>query len=138
MSDTPKYEQFSRFLHQQILSGVYRPGEKLPSERDLGKQYRIAHMTVNKAVNGLVSAGVLERHGSRGTFVAAASAETQRQVCLLLLDRQPEQFQSGALEMQVYSGITAQAASTGGPGWQTPTMWARGPTAASMSRTWSM
>lgn len=113
MSDTPKYEQFSRFLHQQILSGVYRPGEKLPSERDLGKQYRIAHMTVNKAVNGLVSAGVLERHGSRGTFVAAASAETQRQVCLLLLDRQPEQFQSGALEMQVYSGITAQAARTG-------------------------
>ena len=32
----------------------------------------------------------------------------------------------------------AQAARTGGPGWQTPTTWARGPMAASMSRTWSM
>ncbi|MNN85951.1 hypothetical protein D3C81_2032950 [compost metagenome] len=36
------------------------------------------------------------------------------------------------------AAMTAQAASTGGPGWQTPTTWARGPMALSMARTWSM
>ncbi len=36
------------------------------------------------------------------------------------------------------AAMTAAAASTGGPGWQTPTTWARGPIWASISRTWSM
>ncbi|MNE44536.1 hypothetical protein D3C80_1387680 [compost metagenome] len=36
------------------------------------------------------------------------------------------------------AAMTAQAASTGGPGWQTPTTWARGPMAVSMAQTWSM
>jgi len=65
----PKYEAFSRFLLNQIQSGLYKPGDKLPSERDMAKMYNIAHMTINKALNGLVSAGYLERMPPRGTFV---------------------------------------------------------------------
>ena len=36
------------------------------------------------------------------------------------------------------SAISAAAASTGGPGWQTATTWAPGPMARSIARTWSM
>ncbi len=64
-----KYEAFSRFLLQQIQAGVYKPGEKLPSERAMAQKYNIAHMTINKALNGLVSSGYLERRPPVGTFV---------------------------------------------------------------------
>lgn len=69
MTGKPKYEALNDFLLNDILSGKFAPGEKLPSERKLAQQYNIAHMTVNKALNGLVSSGYLERVPSVGTFV---------------------------------------------------------------------
>ena len=78
-----KYESFSRFLLQKIEAGVYKPGDKLPAERDMAKKYNIAHMTINKALNGLVSAGYLERMPPRGTFVRDKQARLKSAVVVM-------------------------------------------------------
>lgn len=66
----PLYLQLKRWLEDAIGSGAIRPGEALPSERDLALKVDVSRVTVRKAVHHLVRDGVLiQRHGS-GTFVA--------------------------------------------------------------------
>ena len=77
-----KYQQFSQFLLSEIQKGTYKPGAKLPSERELAKIYDLAHMTVNKALNGLVSAGYLRRIQGIGTYVAESTG--LQQACVIL------------------------------------------------------
>ena len=49
----------------------YSPGDKIPSERTLSEQLGLSRMTVRKAIDQLVQAGVLERRSTSGTHVAA-------------------------------------------------------------------
>ncbi len=67
--NTLKYRKFSGFFLREIRGGKYCPGKRLPSERELARRYNLSHMTVNKALNGLVATGCLERRQGDGTYV---------------------------------------------------------------------
>ena len=56
-------------LHQRIATGELEPGARIPSERSLSEQFRVARTSVREAIQGLVSLGVIERRGNR-SFVA--------------------------------------------------------------------
>jgi GntR family transcriptional repressor for pyruvate dehydrogenase complex len=56
-------------LHQRIATGELEPGARIPSERTLSEQFRVARTSVREAMQGLVSLGVIERRGNR-SFVA--------------------------------------------------------------------
>jgi len=63
------YQAVARRLEQAIESGVYSPGERLPSERDLAEQLGVSRPVVREAVIVLQSRGMLQvRHGA-GVFV---------------------------------------------------------------------
>ncbi len=71
-------EGLIRCLEENILHGIYRCGEKIPSERHLGEAYNLSRPTVREAIQGLLDRGILERRG-RGAFVAAsATARLER------------------------------------------------------------
>jgi GntR family transcriptional regulator len=53
-----------------VASGALRPGDPLPSVRDLAREQRINPNTVAKAYQRLAEAGVLESRRGEGTFVA--------------------------------------------------------------------
>ena len=53
-----------------IEAGTYRPGSRLPSERLLGEALGVSRLTLRRALESLVRAGMLERRSSRGWFVA--------------------------------------------------------------------
>lgn len=66
----PRYLQLKRGIEDAVRRGVIKPGDALPSERDLAARIEISRVTVRKAVQHLVREGVLvQRHGS-GTYVA--------------------------------------------------------------------
>ena len=66
----PLYLQLKRWIEDAIARGAIKPGDALPSERDLAERVDVSRVTVRKAVQHLVQQGVLvQRHGS-GTFVA--------------------------------------------------------------------
>src|SRR5262249_17870757 len=46
------------------------PEEPLPAERDLAEEFAVSRITVRKALDGLVSEGLLKRRHGAGTFVA--------------------------------------------------------------------
>ncbi len=69
MQGGPIYLRFARRIEEAIQRGVIKPGEALPSERDIAAMAGISRVTVRKAVQDLVQSGLLvQRHGS-GTFV---------------------------------------------------------------------
>lgn len=57
---------------RDIASGLYRPGEKIPSETDLGDIYDVSRITVRRAVKELVEQGKLTKRQGKGTFVNEA------------------------------------------------------------------
>ncbi len=66
----PLYHQIYDHIHQQIQSGKLVPGDQIPAEMDLIKDYKVARITVRRAITELVSEGVLDRHAGKGTFVS--------------------------------------------------------------------
>lgn len=65
----PIYMQLQRLIREDIVSGVYSEGEKIPSEPELSKKYQITRSTVRKAVINLVNEGLLEQVHGKGTYV---------------------------------------------------------------------
>lgn len=72
-SPIPLYHQLAEILQDRIRSGVYGPGEMLPSEIGLAKRYGIGRPTVRQAMNLLVQKGLIHRRRGAGTFVKKPS-----------------------------------------------------------------
>ncbi len=68
-AEQPVYVQLADSLHQQILAGNYRPGERLPSEAMLVEMFDVSPMTVRRAINLLASQGIVTTARGSGTFV---------------------------------------------------------------------
>jgi len=66
----PAYEQVKAFVKAQIHSGVWRPGDTVPSEATLQQQFGVSRMTVNRAVKELAVEGLVTRVQGSGTVVA--------------------------------------------------------------------
>jgi GntR family transcriptional regulator len=67
----PLYQQLQRALRSAISKNVLAPDEALPPERDLAEDFSVSRITVRKALDGLVTEGLLIRRQGAGTFVAA-------------------------------------------------------------------
>ena len=70
-SSLPLYQQLQRALRQAIENRVLGPDDALPPERDLAEDFHVSRITVRKAIEGLVSEGMLVRRQGSGTFVSA-------------------------------------------------------------------
>ena len=67
---TPLWSQIEESVRYLVASGALRPGDALPSVRDLARDQRINPNTVAKAYQRLAEAGVVEARRGEGTFVA--------------------------------------------------------------------
>jgi GntR family transcriptional regulator len=68
-SPVPRYHQLKEILRERIRSGEWKPGDLIPSERELSEAYDISRMTARQAITDLVNEGVFFREQGRGTFV---------------------------------------------------------------------
>ena len=59
-----------RQIEGLILQGVLRPGERLPSERELSERLGVSRPSLREAVNELQAAGLLVTRAGAGIFVA--------------------------------------------------------------------
>jgi GntR family transcriptional regulator len=72
----PIYIQIQETLRKGIEEGIYKPGDRLPSETELAKQFSTTRATVVHAMHGLLFEGLIERLRGRGTFVAKPAIVT--------------------------------------------------------------
>jgi GntR family transcriptional regulator len=68
-SHSPIYMQLANRLRGQIESDFIRPGDALPSERDLCTILGASRVTVRKSIELLIDEGLLTRRQGSGTFV---------------------------------------------------------------------
>lgn len=63
------YEMIYQLLEHQILKEVYAPGDYLPSEHQLCKEYQVSRDTVRKALARLMSNGYIQKIQGKGSVV---------------------------------------------------------------------
>ena len=68
-SDRPIYAQLLERIQLQIVSGIYAPGDKLPSVRDLAAEDSVNPNTMQKAFAELERSGLIETKRTSGRFV---------------------------------------------------------------------
>ncbi len=73
-----------RELEREITEGVYRPGDRLPSEAQLCERFGASRITVAKAIQSLQRDGVVTRRAGSGTYVQQPKTGEHHQFGLLI------------------------------------------------------
>ena len=81
---SPLYRQIKGLITRELQSGLWKPGEAIPSEQDLAGRFKVSQGTVRKAIDELAADNLLVRRQGKGTFVAT-HAEQQIQYRFLRL-----------------------------------------------------
>ena len=113
LSYVPLYYQLQEVLKQQIESGIWRPGDRLPSEPELARRFGVSRVVVRQALGILESDAQITRLKGRGTFVArpkltyrasglirllATEAEAS-ELTIKILDKRTQNVESSILEV---------------------------------------
>lgn len=64
-------DRLSVDLERLILDGQLKPGDRLPTERELGEILHVSRVSVRQALHELESRGLIDRRPGRGTVVLA-------------------------------------------------------------------
>ena len=65
----PQYKKLYEDLRRQIVDGVYKEGDLLPSEHELCARYGVTRPTVRQALGSLVKDGFIRKHQGKGSIV---------------------------------------------------------------------
>ena len=63
----PQYKILYELLRKQIVDGVFKEGDILPSENDLCKVHGLTRPTVRHALDSLVNEGFIKKHQGKGS-----------------------------------------------------------------------
>lgn len=112
----PVSEQVVAQLMGMVRAGNLKPGDRLPSERDLAQSFGVSRPTIREAVRALAVLGVLKtRHGG-GIYVSALRAEELLGPLQFFLSLEETSVDSLYDARQlIEGGITARAATAATP-----------------------
>lgn len=68
-NDRPIYLQLMEKIQQDIVSGVYQPGDRLPSVRELALDAAVNPNTMQKALSELERTGLVYSQRTSGRFI---------------------------------------------------------------------
>ncbi|HEX3011960.1 MAG TPA: GntR family transcriptional regulator [Syntrophomonadaceae bacterium] len=78
-SSTPIYVQLVQRVKEAVARGFLRPGDRMPTVRELASLLMINPNTIAKAYQRLEQEGIIETMRSRGTFVAVGSVQINKE-----------------------------------------------------------
>jgi GntR family transcriptional regulator, transcriptional repressor for pyruvate dehydrogenase complex len=84
------YEEVARQIERLILKKL-KPGDKLPSERELAEMLQVSRSSIRDAIRGLELIGLVEPRQGAGTIVKELSSESVVNPFANTLKRQREQ-----------------------------------------------
>mgnify|MGYP002715477298 CR=1 FL=1 len=68
--ESPVYIKIHNQIKRDIEAGIWKVGDRIPSERALSVKFDVSRMTLRQALQTLVDEGILERRIGAGTYVA--------------------------------------------------------------------
>ncbi len=91
-SGAPIYDQIYSQIKNQIISGVLKENEMLPSIRGLAKDLRISFITTKRAYDELEKEGFIYTIQAKGCYVAPRNVELIREENLKKIEQHIEQI----------------------------------------------
>jgi GntR family transcriptional regulator len=85
-SGVPRYRLIEAILRDQIFSGELHEGDRVPTEEQLTRTYRVSRPTVRRALGVLQRERLILRTARRGTFVNRIATELPQPKTRLTLD----------------------------------------------------
>lgn len=70
-SDKPVYMQLMEHIQAGIISGAYKPGDKLPSVREMASQAMVNPNTMQRAMSELEREGLVYANRTAGRFITS-------------------------------------------------------------------
>src|SRR5262245_37602548 len=106
----PLHARIARRIRRDILTGVYRPGQRLPSEVDLARQFNASRGTLRQALRQLADDEVIYTLSGRGSYVPEGNIRRPGDLIAMILPsvvraRNPELI-SGAEETLRQAGCS--------------------------------
>ena len=89
-------EQIFEQLQGLLIEGVWKPGDKIPSENELSETFGVSRMTVRQALQKLKALGMIETRTGSGSFVRQISADDS------LRDLAPLMYLGDTSQQQVF------------------------------------
>ena len=71
------YAEIEEAIATEIAQCEYRPGDQLPTEDELLQRFQVSRITVRRAIQNLVSRGLVEIRRGLGTFVLSPRIEAE-------------------------------------------------------------
>lgn len=65
----PIYQVIQEYIKNQITSGIWKPGDKIHTEKELMEKFDVSRITVSNALTGLTKEGWLYRIQGKGSYV---------------------------------------------------------------------
>lgn len=96
-----KRRQIVEAVRDRIKSGDFRPGDRIPSDAELVKEFGVSRPTVAKALQELQETGLVKRKAGSGTFVLRSPVGGNMQFGLLI---------PGLGQTEIFEPICAQMA----------------------------
>jgi GntR family transcriptional repressor for pyruvate dehydrogenase complex len=112
-------DQVADLITGDILELGLRPGDRLPSERELGEKYGVSRTVVREAVRALAAKGLVTARTGSGIQVSAVAAETvSESMKLFLLGRAPIEYEQlhdvrSTLELAIAARAAERASGEG-------------------------
>src|SRR5262249_40463664 len=101
--ELPLYLQVAGDMRQLIANGAFKPGERLPSVRELRRRYRVSTATIVEAYVRLERDGVVRARERSGFFAAFPNSVAEPTVPRLVLP--PIEVETGELIANVLRGV---------------------------------
>ncbi len=104
----PRYIRIRDAIIQRIESGDLKPGDQIPSLREMCQEYGVSSITARRALLDLLNEGIVERRGGLGAFVTGALRRATVAVVIIGYSEASWRRDSGSFG-QLVGGIASAA-----------------------------
>lgn len=113
-SRTPIYEQLYKRVVELTVKKQLRPGDKLPSVRELAKVLGVNPNTVSKAFQNLERDGVIYSLPGRGSFISDKNSDIIKQTAVEKFTLAAKEAAAAGLTAKELTEIIKSITQTGG------------------------
>jgi GntR family transcriptional repressor for pyruvate dehydrogenase complex len=109
------HEEIVEQIRREVAEGRLRPGDQLPSERELSERFQVSRASVREALRSLESIGLVMIKSGEGTYVAASLETLFSPLASAILQQKDALLDIFEVRKLIEPEIAALAAKRAGP-----------------------